>query len=47
MDVSVQPVASEGIHIVCPQAVVHLYVLQPHVEHALVVWRVSVATVRC
>jgi hypothetical protein len=45
-DVSVEPVASEGIRIVWPQAVVHLYVLQPHAEHALIVWCVSVRAVR-
>jgi hypothetical protein len=40
-DVPMQPVASEGTHITCPQAVVHLCVqpvLQPYAEHALVVW---------
>jgi hypothetical protein len=36
-DVPVQPVASEVIHITCPQAVVQP-VLQPHAEPALVVW---------
>jgi hypothetical protein len=37
-----QPVVSEGAHITCPQAVVHLCVqrvLQLNAEHALVVWR--------
>jgi hypothetical protein len=49
-DTPLQPAASAGIHIICPQAVVHLCVqpaLQPHAEHALVVWRVAVGAVRC
>jgi hypothetical protein len=46
----VQPVASEGSHIICPQAAAHLRVqpvLQPYAEHALVVWRVAVGAIRC
>jgi hypothetical protein len=47
VDVPVQPVASEGIHIVWPQAVVHLYVLEPQAGHALVVSCVAVRAVHC
>lgn len=49
-EVSVQPVASEGVHVICPQAVAHFFVqpvLQPHVEHAPVVWCLVVGAVRC
>jgi hypothetical protein len=49
-DVLMQPVASESIQIIFPQAVVHFYVksvLQPCVERALVVWCVAVVAVSC